>query len=246
MNRLFSALVIIVLLLLLVAGGLYYYETFGHPGQPPSVATSETGPAAAVPGRDETAEARSGENAKPEAEGPQAEQPGAEKPGAEKPGAEEAAPSAKPETGKAALMPMPSMAQRPETITQYALTILPGWQSKIVTHAPDYRTATVRATSPDGKITLDVVVQWDKELGDFNVTDAEAAGAAKATAAVPKGIMGSLDANAKFKTLPDRRVSVKRLTSHDATIMVQSDIKKWQVYLKVKGGHWTIIKAREM
>jgi hypothetical protein len=39
---------------------------------------------------------------------------------------------------------------------------------------------------------------------------------------------------------------VKRLTSHDVTVHVQSDIKKWQVYMKVKAGHWMIIKAREL
>ena len=235
MNRLFSALVVIVLLLVVVAGGLFFYQNYGHPGQPSSVATNEVGPPATMPGADETAEAPSGETEKPEADQP-----------AEKAAPEEAAPAEKPDTGKAALLPMPSMAQRPETITQYALASLPGWQSKIVTHDPDYKSGTVRATSPDGKVSLDIDVKWDKELGDYSVTDAEGAGAAKATAAVPKGIMDALDANAKFKGLPDRKVSVKRLTSHDVTVHVQSDIKKWQVYMKVKAGHWMIIKAREL
>jgi len=123
MNRLFSALVLIVLLLVVVAGGLFFYQNYGHPGQPSSVATNEVGPPATMPGADETAEAPSGETEKPEADQPlrrrlprRLRQPRSLTP---------ARPLSCP------CRPWPS---GPETITQYALASLPGWQSKIVTH----------------------------------------------------------------------------------------------------------------
>jgi hypothetical protein len=230
MNHIFSVLVILVLILVLVAAGLSYYQYYGAP-QAPEVAAGAPGPEAAAP------------------EGAPTSEEAAPPAGAEQPGGEEAAggaPGEQPAGGKGMLLPMPPKEQRAETITQYALSSMPGWDSKVVSHDDEWKTATVRAVSPDGKISLDIYVAWDKELGDYAVTAAEAAGAAKATAAVPKGILDAIDANPKLKALIDKKVSVRRLTSNDATVLVQSEAGKFRVYLKQKGGHWSIVKARQL
>lgn len=240
LNRIFSVIVIAVLVLAIVAAGLLFYaNSVDH--RRPRFSTFEAGLPSSIGQTPSSAQ----EPASPA---------GTQEPGKAQPAPEKTSAVAKAE--KAASPPlsatpppvltMPPLDQRADTILEYAVASLPGWKARIVAHDSAYKSATVRATSPTGKLSLDIDVHWDKELGDFSVVNAQAAGTAKTVATVPKGIIMALDSNPKFKKLPLRKVSMKRLTSDDATILVQSDIKKWQVYLKLKGGHWRLIKAREL
>ncbi len=139
-----------------------------------------------------------------------------------------------------------------EMVKLYALASLPGWQAEVARHDDEWRSATVRAKSPDGKASLDIDLVWDQDLADYVVVAARAAGvqapAPKPGAGdgLPAGVKAAIDGHAKLGKLAGRTLRLDRLTSADALVVVKAGSAAWRVYLKRRGEQWAIINARQL
>ena len=128
----------------------------------------------------------------------------------------------------------------------------PGWETKIVRHSDDWQTATVRATSSDGKTALDLDVEWDAEIAGYAIVSARIARVVPASAngrgyvKLPTGVLAAVKANPKLKVAAAGQVFVERLTSSDALLVLSGGGQKWRVYLKRVGGGWVVKNAKRL
>lgn len=140
--------------------------------------------------------------------------------------------------------------ERTSLILELALASLPGWEGKIVAHDDNWISATVRATSPDGKVKLDVRVSWDTELGDYEVVSATPVAAPqRATtrkSVIPQGVVEAIVSRPTFSALPDRKLIPKEVTEKTAVIAVQGGGAQWRVTLERRGEKWVITEARKL
>lgn len=233
LQRIISTVALIVLVLIIVSAGLVAYRVVTNKsvaGQAPPV--PEAQPPGIVIDEGSTADA--------DASG-----------GADKAGAETLAAPSGPEVAAVSGQPL-SGEDTKTTILTYALASLPDWDAKILRHDEAWRAVTVRATSPDRKVSLDIELVWDKDLGDYVVTTARAADtsaapqrAAKASG-IPQGIMAAISGHPRLGKLSGSTIEMKKLTSADALVVIRSDAGAWRVYLKHRDGHWVISDARQL
>jgi hypothetical protein len=146
----------------------------------------------------------------------------------------------------------PQAEQAEETVKQYVLAGLPQWETEVVRHDEEWRSATVRARSPDGKVALDIDLIWDKDLGDYTIVAAKVAEAQLTQPGptqggrveVPGEITRAIDNHPRLGKLAGRTIHLKKLTSDDVLLILKSSGHSWRVYLKRKGNHWAIINAK--
>ena len=150
-------------------------------------------------------------------------------------------------------LPGPPQGDEAADAAQVAVAMaFPGWDAKVVRHSDDWQTATVRATSPDGKTVLDFDVEWDSEIAGYAIVSARAAkvapasGSAQGGVKLPAGIMAAVKANPKLKAAAGGQVTVERLTSGDALLTLAGGGQKWRVYLKRAGEGWVVKNAKRL
>lgn len=140
--------------------------------------------------------------------------------------------------------------ERRSLVLEIALASLPGWHGKITARDDNWATATVRAVSPDGKVTLDIRVSWDSELGDYEVLSATPVVAPQRpsahSSAIPKGIVKAIVSRPSFANLPDREIIPKQITEKTAVIVVRGGGAQWRVALQRRGDKWVITDARKL
>ena len=221
LSKILSGIVIVVLGLVVVASVLSYYR----------LATAPAGPGGVAPG---------GIAGHPPVPAPVPGPGSGISSGSEEPLPPQAIPA----------QPAIGGEERRSSILELALTSLPGWAGKIVAHDANWATATVRATSPDRKVSLDIRVVWDSELGDYEVVSAVPAlgsrPASNPAAAVPEGIAQAIAARPTFAALPDRKLIPKQIADNAAVIVVQGGGAAWKVALQRRDGQWVITDARKL
>ncbi|MCX7599554.1 MAG: hypothetical protein N2512_11925 [Armatimonadetes bacterium] len=224
LNRVLSATVLVVLVLVVAAALLSYYRMAVPP------AGTEEAPASSVPGLPEG----STPSVPPDSGVPLSNE------GAS---ALQAEPVAGPPSSG-------GEDERASLILELALASLPGWEGTIIEHDENWTSATVRATSPDGKVKLDIRLSWERELGDYEVISATPAVAPKRsparTSAVPEDVVEAIVSRPTFAALPNRRLIPKQVTENAAVIVVQGGGSQWRVTLERREGKWVLSDTRKL